>query len=447
MANIDVLKLPDYLKQQRWFAGKEHPIKRMSVLDQVTLTGHGAQGEVQFTLAIIEVVYELGTTQRYLLVVRISNDGRVSNALDDEALAQRLLDVILDGETLPTAGGVIRGEQASFAKPFLHQAKRPGRVHRLEVEQSNTSLVFDERVILKLIRKLEHGPNPELEIGQFLASRASFRAAPRLLGWIQLEGPMVATLAILQQFIRGATDGWNYVLEVLRRVGRPTPELLEEMGTLGRVIGELHLALASDPNHPVFAPEPIQQVDLQRWSSSIIGELGVTIAAAAKAIPSLAQRREALVDKIHALAQLRPSGQKIRLHGDLHLGQVLQSEQGWQVFDFEGEPSRSFNQRREKHSPLRDVAGMLRSFAYVVAVIELQGGKCEDCVPRCREAFLQGYLSIVRRTELLPASADDFSLMLEVLEIEKLLYEVRYELQNRPEWLGIPARTLMQMEG
>src|SRR5215471_4999812 len=444
MANIDVLKLPDYLKQQRWFGGKGIPIKQTSVLDHVTLTSHGAQGDVQF--AIIDVAYELGTPQRYLLMVRIGDDGQVFNVLDDEALAQRLLGVILDGETLQTSGGVIRGEQAAFAKPFLDEVRRAGRARRLDVEQSNTSLVFDERMILKLIRKLEHGPNPELEIGEFLASRASFRAAPRLLGWIQLEGPIFATMAILHQFIPGATDGWNYVLEVLRRACRPTAELLEEIGALGRIIGELHLALASDPNHPVFAPEPIQQVDLQRWSSSIIGELGVTMAAAAKAIPSLAQRREALVDKIHALAQLRPSGQKIRLHGDLHLGQVLRSEQGWLVFDFEGEPARTFNHRREKHSPLRDVAGMLRSFAYASAGIELQGGKCEDCVPQCREAFLQGYLSMVRRSDLLPSNPDDFSLMLEVLEIEKLLYEVRYELQNRPEWLAIPARTLMQME-
>src|SRR5262249_663111 len=253
-------------------------------------------------------------------------------------------------------------------------------------------------------------------------------------------------LGILHQFIPGATDGWNYVQEVLRRAGRPTPELLEEISTLGRMIGELHLALASDPNHPVFAPEPIQQVDLQRWSSSIIGELGVTVAAAAKAIPSLAERREALVEKIHALAQLPPSGQKIRIHGDLHLGQVLRTHDDWTVVDFEGEPSRTFNQRRDNHSPLRDGAGMLRSFAYLAAVIELEGGKCEACVPRCREAFLRGYRGIVRRTDLLPASPEDLSLMLEVMEIEKLLYEVRYELQNRPEWVLIPARTLMKLE-
>ncbi len=447
MANIDVLKLPQYLNQQRWFGGKGIPIKQASVLDQVVLTSArpGREG-TEFVLAIVDVVYELGTPQRYLLIVRVDQDGQVSDAMLDDQLAHRLFRIILERESLPTSGGVIRGEQTPFATPFLDPVRSLGPIRRLEVEQSNTSLIFDERVILKVIRKLEHGPNPELEMSQFLATRASFRAAPRLLGWIQQEGPIIATLAILHQFVKAESDGWKYTLDAIKNVGTPTPELLHEINTLGKIIAELHLALSSDPEDPAFAPEPIQQVDLQHWSASIIGELGVTIAAAAKAIPELAERRDILVERIQMLARLAPSGKKIRIHGDLHLGQVLRSDQGWMVFDFEGEPSRNFNQRREKYSPLRDVAGMLRSFAYVGAVIELQGGTCGDCVPRLRNAFLEGYLSIVGRTDLLPAGRHDFSVMLDVMEIEKLLYEVRYELQNRPEWVRIPARSLIQME-
>src|SRR5258707_9311103 len=312
-----------------------------------------------------------------MLTVKIAEG--VSDALLDDELAHRLFRIILERESPPTSGGVIRGEQTPFATPFLDPVRSLGPIRRLEVEQSNTSLVFDERVIMKVIRKLEHGPNPELEMGQFLAARASFRAAPRLLGWIQHEGPIIATLAILHQYVKAESDGWTYTLDAIKNAGTPTPELLHEVNTLGKIIAELHLALSSDPEDPAFAPEPIQQVDLQHWSASIIGELGVTIAAAAKAIPELAQRRDLLVERIQMLARLSPSGKKIRIHGDLHLGQVLRSDQGWMVFDFEGEPSRNFNQRREKYSPLRDVAGMPRTFRYSGRGGGLPGGGCGGC--------------------------------------------------------------------
>jgi maltokinase len=447
MANIDVRKLPEHLKQQRWFGGKEVLIKQASLLDHVVLTSarQGQEG-IQVVLAIVQVAYELGSSQRYLLIGRVDPDGQVTDATVDDELARRLLGMILERESISTSGGTIRGEQTHFAKPFLDLVRGPCPIRRMEAEQSNTSLIFGERVILKAIRKLEHGPNPELEMGQFLASRASFRAAPRLLGWIQHEGPITATLAILHQYLNGESNGWKYALDAIKRLGNATPELLDEINTLGKIIAELHLALSSDPDNPAFAPEPIQQADLQRWSASIIGELGVTIAAAAKAIPQLAERRDTLVKRIQLLARLPPSGKKIRIHGDLHLGQVLRTDEGWMVLDFEGEPTRNFNQRRDKYSPLRDVAGMLRSFAYAGAVIELEGGTCGDCVPRCRNAFLEGYLSIAHRTDLLPSSQHDFAVILDVMEIERLLYEIRYELLNRPEWVRIPARALMQPE-
>src|SRR5260370_21422587 len=196
MANIEVLKLPHYVNQQRWVGGKGIPIKQASVLDQVVLTSArpGREG-TEFVLAIVDVVYELGTPQRYLLVVRVDQDGEISDALLDDQLAHRLFRIILERESLPTSGGVIRGEQTPFATPFLDPVRSLGPIRRLEVEQSNTSLVFDERVIMKVIRKLEHGPNPELEMGQFLAARASFRAPPPLLRWIQHEHPIIPTLS------------------------------------------------------------------------------------------------------------------------------------------------------------------------------------------------------------------------------------------------------------
>src|SRR5258707_12960798 len=154
MANIDVLKLPEYLNHQRWFGGKGIPIKQASVLDQVVLTSARPREGTEFVLAVVDVIYELGTPQRYLLVVRVDQDGQVSDALLDDELAHRLFRIILERESLPTSGGVIRGEQKPVAAPFLEPVRSLGPIRRLEGEQSNTPLRFHVRGILQVIRKL-----------------------------------------------------------------------------------------------------------------------------------------------------------------------------------------------------------------------------------------------------------------------------------------------------
>ncbi len=211
-------------------------------------------------------------------------------------------------------------------------------------------------------------------------------------------------------------------------------------------LGELHIALASDEEDPAFRPEDIQREDLQRWSASIAGEIGVTVAAAGEKVPELLSKRSALVEEVHDLAHLEPSGKKIRLHGDLHLGQVLRTKTGWMIFDFEGEPGRRFAQRREKHTPLKDVAGMLRSFEYAAAAVRIEGVDPGTGPQRLRKAFLDGYLAAMSGTELLPRGEAALKTVLEILEMEKLLYELRYEVQNRPDWIRIPAGALLQRE-
>ncbi len=440
MANFDLAKLPQYLLRQRWFAGKGAPIKQVSILDQVTINEPS-----EFVLAIVEVCYQFGNLQRYLLLVHLDANGEIGDAIEDDGFVHHLLQMIHENRSLPSAGGVIRGDRLPGGEKFLDPLPGIGSIRRLKVEQSNTSIVFDDRVILKLIRKLEHGLNPELEMGQFLARHSGFAAVPRLLGALQFEGSIISSLGILHQFVRSQGDGWSYALKTIRHSESPHPDYLREVERLGETLGNLHIALASDPIDAAFAPEPIQQVDLQRWSSSIIGELGVTIAEASQAVPGIEGRRDALVARAQALARLAPSGRKIRVHGDFHLGQVLRIASGWLILDLGGEPSRTFSQRREKQSPLKDVAGMLRSFAYASAAIELEGGKAEQYVKPSRESFLRGYLAVIQASDLLPPEPD-LSVMIDVFEIEKMLYEVRYELQNRPDWIQIPARTLMQTE-
>ena len=207
-------------------------------------------------------------------------------------------------------------------------------------------------------------------------------------------------------------------------------------------MGMMHRALASEPNDPEFAPEQIQQGDLQRWSSSIIGELGVSLAKAGERFPALLDRREALTERAKVLASVPPSGQKIRQHGDLHLGQALRVGKDWMIIDWEGEPARPLDARREKHTPLRDVAGMLRSFAYAVSAAEVPADQRRTSVEAMRRAFLGGWQRVVAGTGLVPESEADTRTLLEVLELEKTLYELRYELLMRPDWAHIPAEAL-----
>ncbi|MCE9671167.1 phosphotransferase [Myxococcus stipitatus] len=440
MTTLDLTKLPEYLKHQRWFAGKAWPIKHVTVVDHTTLQGTPCG----MSLAVVEVVYGLGQPERYLLPVKPSPDG-VRDALEDDDCLRAIFGLIRDGGQLPSASGRVVGEWIGGDEGLAAGPQTP--VRRLMVEQSNTSVVLGEQVIIKVIRKLEAGVNPEHEVGRFLATRTTFRATPTLVGALRLEGVAGATLALAHRFVPNATDGWKYTLDRLRQE-RPLGErFLGEMEDLGSRLGDLHQAFGSaPPDDPAFAPEPLLQEDLQRWSASIVGELGVTLAEAGKLHPDLEGRRDRLIEYARRLALAPPSGQKLRIHGDLHLGQVLRANNQWLIFDFEGEPARSFTARREKYSPLRDVAGMLRSFDYAEATVALEGGTPRGRVGPSREAFLSGYRKATRDAPFLPSDEASFETMLRAFELEKLLYEVRYEMQNRPDWVRIPVEALLRME-
>jgi trehalose synthase-fused probable maltokinase len=224
----------------------------------------------------------------------------------------------------------------------------------------------------------------------------------------------------------------------------PSDTLLGEIGELGARVGELHTALAA-PDDPAFAPEPIGREDLRRWTAALLADLEKTMRVAAPAVPALASRAPALRARIERLGDAVPSGVRLRQHGDLHLGQVLRSDGHWLIFDFEGEPARTLAERREKHSPYKDVAGMLRSFAYAAATAEKKGAAApSDRRARAQAAFLEGYRS--RAASLLPRDEETGRVLLQALQLEKLLYEVRYEVGHRPDWVEIPARDLLREE-
>ncbi|HEY6908850.1 MAG TPA: sugar phosphotransferase [Myxococcales bacterium] len=431
MADLDLDALPAWLSTRRWFGGKGRPIASVRVADEARLR--------HLRVLTLEVAYRSGPSpERYLVPLREGMDVPLEEALDEES-CRIVFGILRERREVRTREGVLRGERFDAQGSALDALpERPG-VRRLSAEQSNTSLVFGDAVILKLIRKLVPGRNPELEVGALLARRG-FRSTPALLAALTLSNDVEATIGVAHRFVQVDCDGWSYVLEALARDGGASVALLEEVRELGARVGEMHVALA-DPDDPAFAPEPVARDDLQRWSRTLLSELEETVKVASSAVPGLAAKAPELRSRIARLAEAKPSGVRLRQHGDLHLGQVLRSQGEWLIFDFEGEPARPVSERRQKHAPWKDVAGMLRSFAYAAAAAEKRGA---PAIPRepLRRAFLDGYRS--RASPLLPGDPATAQALLDSLELEKLLYELRYEVGHRPDWVGIPARDLLQ---
>lgn len=437
--------LVNYLARQRWFGGKARTIADAHIVEHAEIDSIEEPGKV-FRLALVEVRYvEVHEPERYLLALSEDTAGQMVEALSDDTFVRGLLNAIREGRQLPIGSTFVKGEVLPAGKELLGKTGPKPKVRRLGVEQSNTSIVFDEQLILKLVRKIEPGLNPEYEIGTFLREKG-FPHTPPLLGALQLEGPTGTTLAVVHQYIPALGDGWDYSQRALRAETLPAG-FIDEVRLLGERIAQMHLTLATGEG-PAFTPEPLLEEDYQSWSASIIGELGVTIALASRVMPELSDLRERLMDRVRKLAHVQPSGMEARVHGDLHLGQVLKTKEDWKIFDFEGEPVRSFHLRRAKHSPLKDVAGMLRSFAYADAVAR-SGAPGTNVSPTrmapVRAALLQGYRATMGSSKLLPEAAT-FDVLLEALELEKLLYELRYEIQNRPDWVRIPANDLKVLE-
>jgi trehalose synthase-fused probable maltokinase len=339
------------------------------------------------------------------------------------------------------------GEATIVFRPAGDLSAEVDAVRPMGAEQSNSSLVLDERYVLKLYRRLAPGMNPELEVLRFLTERG-FEHTPALEGYIAYEGrPLEATLATVQEFVPAKDDGWKLALDTLED-GEPD-WLPEHAHRLGEVTALLHNALASDPTDPHFAPEDPSNEALGLLSASIDEEIEQVFASLPDkpALEQVRGRGEEVRDHLRLLTNIGHVGRVIRTHGDYHLGQALwTNEDDWVILDFEGEPARSVPERRRKTSPLRDVAGMLRSFAYAASAVKIQ----RDVDPpdgwedRCRSEFLDGYLDVADPA-LLPSSRDQVERLLTVFELEKAVYELRYELHNRPDWVAIPVAGILRM--
>jgi maltokinase len=314
-----------------------------------------------------------------------------------------------------------------------------GTAHPIGGEQSNTSVVVGGTHVLKVLRRLQPGANPEVEIGRHLAAVAASGCTvpvPPLAGWYDLhEGDATTTLGVLHELVPGALDAWSLVLSAL--AGAPDG-LLARLHHLGASVAALHDALARPGEEPdAFGVQPLATHRVHDLVAALGTDAPTVLAdhADPAAVTALAERLAATLP--HDL------GAAIRHHGDLHLGQVVLGPDGWMILDFEGEPSRPVAERRLRHSPLRDVAGMLRSLAYAAATHRRSRGRRLGAgwEPAARAAFLDGYLAHVDPA-LLPSSATATATLLRLFELEKVVYEVGYERAHRPDWVDVPVEGL-----
>jgi len=450
---LDGLVLLGTIASQRWFAGKSRDVLDARVLDAAVAPG----GPPILAFAIVEVRYGLQSHDLYHLplgfrsaeegwqeaVIAETDGWTVYDAIADPALIRELVGLMRSGASLGLdhAGMTFWG-----AEGLADRARELSAIRPMGSEQSNSSVVLDEAFALKLYRRIEPGVNPELEILRFLTQRG-FEHVAALEGFAAYEGPPLGTtLGILQRFVPSRGDGWKLALDTISSEPSWMPEHARR---LGEVTALLHSALGSDAADPHFAPEEPSSEALALLSASIdeeIEQIFMTLQSS-EALAPISGRGEEVRDRLRLLTHIGNVGRVIRTHGDYHLGQALwTAEEDWLILDFEGEPARSVPERRRKRSPLRDVAGMLRSFAYAASASQLQRGiePPTDWEARCRSHFLEGYVTAADPA-LLPAGEEGIERLLMVFELEKAVYELRYELDHRPDWVGIPVSGIQRM--
>jgi maltokinase len=426
--------LIDFVTSQRWFGSKTRDVAHSAIVDRATLR----EEDPRLELLLVETRFDTGTHETYQL---LAGDDHELDSLADPRQVRELVHLMRTNTKVPAGEGIVEFAATESFAGIGHELREARPVG---AEQSNTSIVFDEELILNVFRRLEAGINPELELLRFLTEHG-FENIAQLAGWYAYAGrQMDATLGILQQFVVGE-DGWDRALATMER----EPEhFLDSLRQLGEVTGRMHAVLGSDSDDPAFAPEETSSESLGLLTATVdeeIESIFLDLPEDNAELEPIRGRGEEVRERLRMLTNLGGTGRVIRHHGDFHLGQTLWADEDWVVLDFEGEPARSLPERRRKRSPLRDVAGMLRSFAYAASASPLMR-HVETPVAweeRARAEFLDGYRRTVDQ-HLVPSGAS-MDKLLRVFELEKAVYELRYELNNRPEWVKIPVAGIVRM--
>ena len=514
------VQLPAYLRRQRWFGGKARNIQSCNVSDIIPMP----LGGVEALLLIVTVNYLDGGEERYaipvivaernalgsdscaeLLVIRSKANGVdlvFREALKKEQFLSSLLESILRRESHTGERGELQSAVTSEIERLGSPLATDLKPKVLSGEQSNSSVVYGHRFILKFFRRLEPGTNPEVEIGRFLTEKAHYPHTPGLIGWQEYRAAEnePVTLGVLQSFVLNQGDAWRFTLKHVGRFydaakrflqqprpsnasqfvndHREPPEFARETietylnlaGLLGRRTAELHRALASG-TEPAFAPEPFTEEfqremqelrkKLTRNTLRLLREKAPGLPAEWRQKAQEVAEREMEICRSFASTLARPiDGQRMRIHGDYHLGQVLYTGSDFVIIDFEGEPARPLADRRSKQSPLQDVAGMLRSFHYAAFAPLLGTNDPQDLslanaqqMEEWAQAwyswvaarFLSEYFVISRDSGYLPSDPDQTEHLLDLFVLEKAIYELGYELNNRPNWVGIPLEGILRI--
>ena len=510
-----------YVRNRRWFGGKARRLKSAQISDLVPVPGAVGGAYV----AAVVISYAEGDPDTYQIPLAYANHaeaphilerwphsaiawlrvqgeegrGLLYDALGPPAFAEAVLGAIARRRRATGARGTLVG---STTRAF-NRLRGPATV-RLEAaisvsEQSNNSVIFGERLILKVFRRLEEGVNPELEVGRFLTEKTSFGQIAPLAGSLEYrrDSGEPVSLAVLLGYVPNQGDAWQYTLNTLSHfyhgaelleteppaiprnllhasagqlpevAARTIGSYLDSARLLGRRTAELHIALASDPDDPAFAPERITQQDQRSLYQSMSGMSRRSTDLLRSQLNKLPQelREEArqvleleprITSTFKSFLARRLTTTRIRIHGDYHLGQVLYTGHDFVIVDFEGEPTRTLYERRLKRPAMRDVAGMLRSFDYASQWALHSGQIAAEALPRLRSwgrfwvqcvsaAFMKSYLATAGTASFVPQTADDLDVQLTTMLLEKALYELRYELNMRPEWVGIPLRGILEV--
>ncbi len=481
--------LPPFLRRQRWFGAKARPMQAVSFIERLRLPI-----EVRPTfLCIVRVQYESGEPDEYLLplavaagadaarllefspgdvLARVANeDALIYETGGDVDTASALLAVIQQRATIEGAGGSIAGV---VVDPGLLVELDPTlTIQRGRADQSNTAFFYGDRLLLKLFRRLEPGPNPEFEIGSRL-TRQGFRAIPRVAGGLAFDRPEHGRTAIgvLQQLVANRGSAWDFYLQELGAIVAAPDDLrrqeasLDAARQLGVRTGEMHVALAGIAEE-AFTPEPLDAARLASLLDGMAGRASAVLALLRERVDTLPPQSarqadlvltggEALVRRFSARPHEESFGELIRVHGDYHLGQVLRrrDEDDFVILDFEGEPARPLAERRARQSPLKDLAGMLRSFAYAGQMVLVPTGEADadrvsrleqviaDWTRQASDRLLEGYREATTGAAFLPGSPDTFRWLLDRSMLDKAFYELAYELNSRPDWTRIPLSYL-----
>ena len=470
LRSIDSATLAGYLRERRWFGEKSQQSLDARIVDVIPVSGDGQQ----WAIARVEVRLDDGTVASYQLPLSVREremsrahapaavlayvessvmKGLLFDAIDDPAFRSRLARALSEGEHFSGHGATLRTERVARSGPRVS-----GASHVIGAEQSNSSIVFGESAIFKLFRRLERGESPDVEIARYLTAHTSFRHTPELYAVLVLDHDGERAVAgMLSRLVIGAMDGWAHALARARAFTHGDGDVRDdpfevEAEQLGAITAELHRALASPTSDPAFAPRDATAADVARWAGgarrsveqgyALLERVARNLDARSRplALAACGRRVDAyakLDDIVNSLGGPAAAGILSRHHGDYHLGQVLRTEHDWMIIDFEGEPARPLADRRALNSPARDVAGMLRSFAYAAATAashdDADRERAAQWEAMARAAFLRGYGDTSA-----PA-------LIELFELEKLFYELAYELNNRPTWAWIPLVGIEKM--